>query len=264
MRGVERLGELGNGTTTDSASAVSVVGLGTGVSTLAAGPDNTCVIDNGGTQCWGFGLYGDLGNNSTTDTAVPVTVDFPSQSINQNLISFWAGARARSRPAMSGAGAPSIMYFGIAPADPWIPNQVPGLPAAAQAVVGGPDATCALVGGEAWCWGRDYEGALGDGTTTDTFTATRVAGLSGITQLSIGENHGCAVANGAAYCWGGDAGGEIGNGVHNSTIYEATQVTGLSSGVTQISQASTLAARWSTAAPCAGATTKKLRWETSA
>ena len=64
----------------------------------------------------------------------------------------------------------------------------PGLQAA---VAGGLEHTCALKGGQVYCWGRNNVGQLGDNTTTDRITPTLVAdgamGNSGVTAVEIGR-----------------------------------------------------------------------------
>lgn len=63
--------------------------------------------------------------------------------------------------------------------------------------------TCAVLGGLAYCWGRNAEGELGNGTMTDAPRPTQVALPSGtVNDLAEGESHGCAVVDGALYCYG--------------------------------------------------------------
>jgi alpha-tubulin suppressor-like RCC1 family protein len=67
-------GQLGNGTTTDSAEPVPVQGLLGPVTALAAGFDFTCAIANQRIVCWGNNDHGQLGNGSTADSPVPLPV----------------------------------------------------------------------------------------------------------------------------------------------------------------------------------------------
>ena len=94
-----------------------------------------------------------------------------------------AGSRARARPAISASGAHS----------------------------------CSLQNGQAYCWGDDGYGELGDGTTNSSAgpvaVDTRgVLARKTLIQISTGTIHACAVDRaGAAYCWGGNASGQLGN-----------------------------------------------------
>ena len=67
-------GQLGNGTTTDSAVPIQLSGLSS-VTAVAAGNDHTAVLLSDGTlRAWGSNSNGQLGNGTTIDSAVPVQV----------------------------------------------------------------------------------------------------------------------------------------------------------------------------------------------
>ena len=52
-----------------------MVGLGSGVTTVAAGLYHTCAVTtDGGLKCWGRDRHGQLGDGNTTDSWVPVDV----------------------------------------------------------------------------------------------------------------------------------------------------------------------------------------------
>jgi alpha-tubulin suppressor-like RCC1 family protein len=89
----------------------------------------------------------------------------------------------------------------------------------AQVSVGGDHACARLTNGQAVCWGRNTDGRLGDGTTTDRLRPVVVLNglgsgpLTGVTQLSAGVSHTCArLTSGRVACWGGNSHGQAGGG----------------------------------------------------
>ena len=83
---------------------------------------------------------------------------------------------------------------------------------------------------------------------------------AGAIPIATGEGQTCEVSPaGAALCWGARSFGSLGDGVMSGDTYDKVQVSGLTSGVTQIASSSRAAARpracapSSTAAPSAGA-----------
>ncbi len=62
--------------------------------------------------------------------------------------------------------------------------------------------SCTVYERAAYCWGQNDDGQLGDGTTTNRTTPTKVVGLTDVTAISVGDSATCAVASKKAYCWG--------------------------------------------------------------
>ena len=78
--------------------------------------------------------------------------------------------------------------------------------------------TCAIYGsGGLHCWGQNFSGQLGDGTTNNSAIPVVVRGLTGVTSVSAGRVHTCAIAQGVVKCWGDGADGQLGNGTTNSS-----------------------------------------------
>ena len=70
--GYNTYGQLGNGTTTNSSTPVSVV---MSAAAIATGGYHSCaLLQNGSMQCWGYNIYGQLGDGTTTNRSSPVAV----------------------------------------------------------------------------------------------------------------------------------------------------------------------------------------------
>ena len=67
-------GQLGIGISPDSPTAAQVVGLDSGVTSIAAGYAHSCAIVNGGVMCWGLNQYGELGSAVGYTSLTPVAV----------------------------------------------------------------------------------------------------------------------------------------------------------------------------------------------
>src|SRR5262249_34318453 len=116
------------------------------------------------------------------------------------------------------------------------PVAVLGLSSGIVALAAGVYHTCALnSAGGMQCWGRNFEGELGDGTTAARFMPVYVSGLtSGVASITAGSYHTCAVTTGgAALCWGDNTRGQVGD---NSTTKRLVPVpvSGLGSGVSSL------------------------------
>ena len=81
---------------------------------------------------------------------------------------------------------------------------------------------CAILdNGEVKCWGANYHGALGDGSTTATYAPNSTAidlgtGRTAV-AVSAGELHTCVILdNGDLKCWGRDSSGQLGDGGTNT------------------------------------------------
>lgn len=88
------------------------------------------------------------------------------------------------------------------------------------AVVAGSRHSCALLsGGQVACWGANFSGQLGVGTTDAHTTPVLVRDISGrgdlndVRSLHVGADHTCALlTSGQVVCWGANGSGQLGDG----------------------------------------------------
>jgi hypothetical protein len=65
----------------------------------------------------------------------------------------------------------------------------------------------------AYCWGSNFYGQFGNGTTISSTTPVAVSGGLSFASVVAGYFSACGVTtNGGAYCWGNNPNGELGNG----------------------------------------------------
>ncbi|MBK7905192.1 MAG: hypothetical protein IPJ78_01360 [Gemmatimonadetes bacterium] len=96
-----------------------------------------------------------------------------------------------------------------------------------ERIVAGYLYSCGLTrSGDAWCWGHNFEGALGDGTTTTRPSPVKVLSPKKLIEIATGNGHTCAIAtDGTAYCWGFNGVGQLGDGTTTRRLVP-TQVLG--------------------------------------
>jgi len=230
--GSNSFGQIGNGTMGSKNSPVDVVGLGSGMTAIAAGVYHTCSLTaGGGAKCWGYNQFGQLG-------------DYPyypeAKSTPVNVVGLSSGVAA-----LTAGYAHTCALTTGGSAKCWGPNwrgenNVAGLGNSVAAVAAGFYHTCALTtGGGVKCLGYNAYGQLGDGTTANRSTPTDVIGLgSGVAAITTGWFYTCALTTaGAVKCWGENVSGQLGDGTSGSGTNKTApvDVVGLGNGITAIS-----------------------------
>ncbi len=116
------------------------------------------------------------------------------------------------------------------------PVRVSGLDKGVKAIAVGFAHTCALTEqGGVSCWGSNWAGQLGDGSTQDAHEPIKVKDLTAdVSAIVVAESYSCALtAQGTAYCWGLNDHGQLGAGSIGNRL-AAVDVRGLDKGVKAI------------------------------
>jgi alpha-tubulin suppressor-like RCC1 family protein len=240
-------GELGNGSSGGTSATPQTVQVSEGVpldevTFIASGStgSHVCALQ-GGTSiyCWGFAAYGQAGPNATAQAqSYAVSVSLSGGKVAKSLglgglhscalasdgtVQCWgydgSGALGDDNPD-AGAGANPIVSSPVPTASFTL----------ATAVAGGYVTSCALgADSSLWCWGSNFDDAVGDGDsdTTSFWSPVNVvtstsANLTGGACVSAGFYDACALAtNGLAYCWGFGGWGQLGDGSTSNAAYAA-------------------------------------------
>jgi alpha-tubulin suppressor-like RCC1 family protein len=152
------------------------VTLPTSAVAISAGDTHTCAaLADGHAWCWGQNSFGELGDGTTTSRTTPVAVTDPSGAL---LTSVFAVGSGENHTCVLERQSPGLAY------------------------------------GQVWCWGRNTDGELANGTTTQRSTGVPISGQT-VNALSIvsGGHHSCtANVDGSMSCWGDNAQGQAGIG----------------------------------------------------
>jgi alpha-tubulin suppressor-like RCC1 family protein len=148
---------------------------------ITAGVHHTCGLTvDGIAYCWGWNDYGQLGDG----------ISVPSDP----------RLRLENTQRTSPTPVSGNIRFG--------------------AISAGSYHTCGIsLQGQAFCWGWNIGGQIGDGTTETRFMPTAVSTTITFRAIGAGSNHGCGIASdGIVYCWGWNDKGQLGDGTMTSKM----------------------------------------------
>lgn len=201
---------------------------------VSAGDEHTCGIDTlARAWCWGSGANGRLGTGDTSQHLVPTRVSTSTGMLTVKAIT----AGAAHTCAIDLVGAAWCWGSGVngklgngGTGDQLTPTKVSILTgmAAATAIAAGDEHTCAIdLLADAWCWGADGDGQLGNAASGSSATPSRAstaAMTANVAAIDVGALHTCAIAGGKAWCWGRAADGQLGDGQTSTSKASPTAV----------------------------------------
>jgi alpha-tubulin suppressor-like RCC1 family protein len=224
-------GRLGDGTYTDRRVATPATGMTTGVAKVVTGKGHTCALKtNGQVWCWGRNWSGQLGDGTTTEHNTGAQITWPIQPAPA-ITDVVCGEEFTC--VVTGTGG--AFCFGEngygqlgddTTTDRATPTPVTGMAAQVADVEAGAQHTCLIKDDHGlWCWGSNYYGRVGDGSSTERHLPVAVTNLDAeVTTAAGGRRSTCAIKAGLLYCWGYNYYGQVGDGT-TSDRYVATAVT---------------------------------------
>ncbi|MGA4837444.1 RCC1 domain-containing protein [Streptomyces sp. G45] len=233
------VGQLGNGTMTDSATPTAVTDLLRGdVKKISAGGTSSengfalALASSGGTvRSWGHNASGQLGNSTHAAQKVPVKV--PNLPPIKDVAAGGEHAVALDEHGQVwswGDNSYGQLGNGRNGDNRSVPARVQGMPGVTQVASGCDFSLALLTNGKVYAWGRGIYGQLGNGSRDSSTVPRQVTGLPKVSSIAAGCHHALAVTasedgddagKNVVKSWGYNIYGQLGN---SSTASSATPV----------------------------------------
>jgi len=196
---------------------------------VSAGGFHTCIISAlKRVWCWGYNRYGQLGTSNTSDSNIPVEVVGLNSDVSDVSLGRFHSCVIDILSQLYCWGHNINGQLGLGhTTDKSIPTMVVFDNGHAVQVSLGSYHSCIVNNlSQVWCWGANWYGVLGDGTTTTRTTPTQTSLTTSASKIDVGGYHSCAVDNRSdLYCWGGNYYGQLGLGTISYLVVLPTKVT---------------------------------------
>jgi uncharacterized repeat protein (TIGR02543 family) len=240
--GFNGFGHLGDGTTTERTrpTLITFSGLQAGetIHTVNAGSSHSlAVTSNGRVYAWGNNNNGQLGDETRTERTRPTLITFSGLQAGETIHTVNAGSSHSLAVTSNGRvyawGFNGFGHLGDGTrTERTSPTLITFSGLQAGETIGSVDAgyshsLAVTLNGRVYAWGNNFNGQLGDGTSTDRNSPTLItfSGLQAgetIGSVDAGYSHSLAVtSNGRGYAWGTNNNGQLGDG---TTIQRNTPI----------------------------------------
>lgn len=188
------------------------------------GMGHTCTgLEDGTVWCWGANSVGQLGDGSLETRLTPTQVvglndtyeiavgfEWSCAKSTSNQIRCWGNNETDGGATRTGILGPNDVSHSATPV-------VVAEPAEAIGLVAGDHHACFRTPSrEAYCWGINWAGQLGDGSNSSRTAPVRVELSSGsplsVDRIAGGGSHTCARDGSNLFCWGDNGFGQLGTG----------------------------------------------------
>ena len=224
--GSNEFGQLGDGSRTDRATPVQVVGL-SGVAQIAASRMYSLALrSDGSVWMWGSACCGLTGSpvESSADPQPVQAVPKPIPGLT-GISAIAAGDMGilalKPDGSLVGLGSNSVGSLGVddgSSGEVQTPTPIPGIRDVIAISSGGSPHTLALKSdGTVWAWGNNNVGQLGIAESKAVMAPTQIAGLTDIMTIATTVESSMAMKrDGSVFAWGKNLDGELGDGTLQS------------------------------------------------
>ncbi len=211
----------------DAHATIAATATGTAIhliaTRVAAGGFATCSLGGGLASCWG--MSGLNGSGVARDTTTPAL----TQGNVGPFTSLIGGASHFCAVTATGAGycwgVDALVDTSGKSSNTLAPTLLPSILSWLQISPGGTanqgqGFNCGItVANDAYCWGANGSGQVGDNTVTRRVIPTLVAGGFKFSQIATGGTHTCGLGlDGSAFCWGLNQFGQLGDGTFQQRL----------------------------------------------
>jgi len=225
--GLNNFSQLGGGDTENRSYLATVNGLDDVISVVAGNSHSLALTADGTVWAWGSNTFGELGIGLNAIGSY-ITTPQPVTGISGRVISIAAGTQHSLALTADGY----VWAWGnnnhgqldnqipFPSANP-IRIHIPSLSNVMFIAAGDYHNFAVMLDGTVWGWGRNDNGQVGVGSTTNAITRlTQITEISHVRSISAGTNHSLAVKiDGSVWAWGNNDNGQFGdNSVGSSRI----------------------------------------------